>query len=414
MGALSIAFKDLQVFFKDRGIVLQLFLLPILFILVFSGALAEIGSEEPVDDRISLAVVDLDRGEPAETLIRNLDAAGGVRIEQHDQSEAERMLADNELPRVLTIPADFSDGIESGEPVTLKLTFHEDADHTETEAVRLVVEGVAQDMALETQILAALNQVGAMQAGDPEGQQAFGMERIVAQARSQFELAESEPLVAALQRIPKQEERDEETPGLEQIAVPSFTVLFVFLAAQTSARSIYDEKKAGSFRRLLAAPISKFSLLSGKVLPNFLMGLIQTVVIFGFGVLVLGGLGITSVPIEKSPLGVAIVAIALALCSSALGLLIASIARTENQIGGFSSLLLWGMGLIGGSIAPLFVLERFFGPLPMIVPHYWANRAFEDLLVRGLPLSEAGIEIGALLGFAGLFFLVGLWRFDFD
>lgn len=414
MSALSIAFKDLQVFLKDRGIVIQLFLLPILFILVFSGALSQIGSEEPADDRIPLAVVDLDGGERAATVIRNLDAAGGVRVELYEQREAERKLTENEIPRALTIPADFSSTLDAGGQVTLRLTFHEDADPTDTEVVRLVVEGVAQDMALETQILAALRQVGEMQADDPEQQEAFGMERIIAQARSQFERAEVQPLVGAVQRVPLKEEQQEENPGLDQLAVPSFTVLFVFLAAQTSARSIYDEKKAGSFRRLLAAPISKFSLLSGKVLPNFLMGLLQTAVIFAFGALVLGGLGITSVPVEKNPLGVLVVALAMALCSSALGLLIASLAHTENQIGGFSSLILWGMGLIGGSIAPLFVLERFFGALPRIVPHYWANRAFEDLLVRGLPLSEAGIEIGALLGFTGLFFLISLWRFDFD
>ena len=44
MKALSIAFKDLQILFKDRGTLFQLFLLPLLFIMVFSGALNAIGS----------------------------------------------------------------------------------------------------------------------------------------------------------------------------------------------------------------------------------------------------------------------------------------------------------------------------------------------------------------------------------
>ena len=46
MNALNIALKDLQIFFKDRGSVIQLFLLPLLFIVVFSGALAAMGSGE--------------------------------------------------------------------------------------------------------------------------------------------------------------------------------------------------------------------------------------------------------------------------------------------------------------------------------------------------------------------------------
>jgi ABC-2 type transport system permease protein len=413
MSALSIAFKDLQIFFKDRGLVFQLFLLPLFFIMIFSGALAELGSDEG-DGRIVLAVVDLDRGELAHVLIDNLDAAGGVRTQLYERSEAESQLAENEIPRMLTIPAGFSDGIGEGNSVTLSLVFHEDADSTETEAVRLVVEGVAQDMSLETQILAALQQVGVMQADVSAEEQSFAIDRIVAQARSQFERAESQPLIAAIERIPSQDEGTEANPELDQTAVPAFTVLFVFLGSQATARSIYDEKRTGSFRRLLAAPMSKTSLLIGKMLPTFLMALIQTAVIFTFGVLVLNWLGMTAVPIEKNPLGVVVVALAIALCSSALGLVIAAIARTENQIGGVSTLILWGMGLIGGSIAPLFILERFFGSLPKIVPHYWANHAFQDLLVRDLPMSEIGLEIAALLGFTALFFLIGLWRFDFD
>ena len=63
------------------------------------------------------------------------------------------------------------------------------------------------------------------------------------------------------------------------------TVLFVFLAAQTTARSIYEEKKVGSFRRLMAAPLSKATCWSGKMLPNFIIALVQIAVIFVFGTL---------------------------------------------------------------------------------------------------------------------------------
>jgi ABC-2 type transport system permease protein len=413
MTALSIAYKDLQIFIKDRGVLIQLFVLPLIFILIFSGGLSQIGAEEQ-DDSISLAVVDLDGSEHSRKFLEGVDAAGGVRTQLYDQGTAQSQLLENEIPRVLTIPTGFSAGIAGGLTVTLNLNFHQDADSTETEAIRLVIDGVAQDLALETQIFAALEQVGAMQADASPEDQAFANERIAAQARDQFERAESEPLVATIQRFPRQDEDREANPTLDQVAVPGFTVLFVFLGSQATARSIYDEKKAGSFRRLLAAPLSKASLMLGKVLPTFLIALIQTTVIFAFGALVLGWLGIAPVPIDKNPVGVVIVALALGLCSSSLGLVIASIARTENQIGGFSTLLLWGMGLVGGSIAPLFILERFFGALPRIVPHYWANRAFQDLLIRGSPLSEIGVEIAALLGFAILFFLFGLWRFDFD
>ena len=64
MNALNIARKDLQIFFRDRGAVIQLFLLPLVFVIVFSGALAALGGDgEEEDARILLPVVDLDASE---------------------------------------------------------------------------------------------------------------------------------------------------------------------------------------------------------------------------------------------------------------------------------------------------------------------------------------------------------------
>jgi ABC-2 type transport system permease protein len=416
MKALSVAWKDLQILFKDRGMVIQLFLLPLLFIVVTSGALSAMaGGEGQGDTRVPLPVVDLDGGEAARTLLQGLDAAGGVQVQQYDPSEATALLGKNELDYVLTIPASFTEDLAQNRTATLRLVSHPNA--ARTESVRLAVEGVARDMALERQILTSLQQMGDMLAdAPPEYQEAFAVERAQAQARSQFERAASQPLVAVRDRIPApaEGEEQEESPSANLLAVPGYAVLFVFLTAQATAHSIYEEKKVGSFRRLLAAPISKASLLAGKMLPNFLTALIQTAVIFAFGAFGLPLLGLTPVSLGRDPLALMLVVVLMALCSSALGLVIAAIARTENQIGGLSQVMLWVMAIVGGSIVPAFILEMFLGPLPNVVPHYWANRALDNVMIRGLTLSGVTTEMAALLGFTILFFAIGLWRFEFE
>jgi ABC-2 type transport system permease protein len=295
------------------------------------------------------------------------------------------------------------------------LVNHADADIKESEAVRLVVDGVASDMALEIQILAALEQMGEMQAAAPESAEAFSVDRMQTQARSQFERSQTQPLVSVTQREPNQEvAEEEEQTSASDIAVPGLTVLFVFMSAQTTARSVYDEKKFGSFRRLLAAPMSKSALLGGKVLPNVVTGILQSIVIFLFGIVGLDLLGLTPATLGNDPLATVLVVVLVVLCSSAFGITIAALARTEGQIGGLSLVLLWGMGLVGGCLIPLFILERFLGPVPMVVPHYWANRALIDLMVRGQTLADVGLEMAVLAGFTVLFFAIGVWRFRFD
>jgi ABC-2 type transport system permease protein len=418
MNALNIAIKDLQILFKDRSALIQLLLVPLVFIILFSGALGEIGKGRVEEDtRIPLAVVDLDGGQAAQVLLAGIDAAGGVRTEIFEMEKAQSLSQDRKIDRFLTIPAGFTEGLHQDKPVILRLTNHPDADAQQTEAVRLVIDGVARDMALESQILLSLQQMGDMLASSPpEFQQAFSVERTQAQARSQFEKADTQPLVTIRQSTPASDaEKDsEEVLNMTLLAVPGAAVLFVFLTAQATASSIYEEKKFGSFRRLLASPLSKASLLAGKLIPNFITALIQMGIIFLFGTLGLRVLGLQSVSLGNDPLALLLVVGLIALCSSALGLVIAALARTEAQIGNLSTLLLWILGLLGGSLIPLFILERFLGPLPKIIPHYWAIRALESVMIRGLDLPSVTIEMLALLGFTALFFAIGLWRFEYS
>jgi ABC-2 type transport system permease protein len=413
MNIISVAMKDLQIMLKDRGALFQLFILPLLFILVFSGALNAIGQSEAVT-LPGLAVVDLDGGSAAQTLITKLNTEGSLAIQTTFATEAQVLLDGNKVIGFMTIPSNFTQGVQNSSPVKLVFTTGAESDSQKVEAARLVMVSIASEMTLESQIVASLKQMGEMQASAPAEYQVFDTERVLAQAHSQFVVAQTRPLIEVIQSVPQQNPEQASTVDLSQSAVPGFTILFVFMTAQTTARSIYDEKKVGTFRRLVAAPLNKTELIIGKILPNFITGLVQILVIFAFGSLGMRLLGLTPLQVEKSPLGVILISILVALCSSAFGIAIAAFARTENQISGLSTLLVWGMGLLGGSLIPLFILDRFLGPIPMIVPHYWANRAFDDLLIRGLGTADIALDMGVLFGFCLLFFVIGLWRFDFE
>jgi len=413
MNALHITAKDIRIFLRDRGILVQLFVLPLIFILVFSGAMqASLAGQS--DTRLPLAIVDLDGGAQAQTLMTEIEDAGGIRVVLTEGAAAEQALDKGELARALFIPPGFSQAIAEGQQTTLRLISRPDANAPRTEAVRLVIEGVARDMALEPQILLSLQQMGEMMANVPDAFTILAVEKGPDQARAQFESSRTRPLVELVSKVPERAATAEEQASAAQLAVPGFTVLFVFLTSQATARSIYDEKKVGSFRRLLASPIPKAELLAGKMLPNVIISLVQIIVIFAFGIFGLPLLGQPSLNLGNSPSGVALVGLLIALCSSAFGILIAALARTENQIGGLSAVLLWAMAMIGGSFIPVFFLERFLGPIMRLVPHYWANSAFTNLLVRGSGLADVFPQMIALLAFTAVFFAVGLWRFEFD
>jgi len=410
MKSLSVAFKDLRILLKDRGALSMAFLLPLVLILVWNIPQLAGVSEEP--DLMGLPVVDLDGSAASQELIAGLNASGGVQVQSYDQEKALALLEERDIEWLLEIPADFS-AMSLEHPVTLRLLVHPDADQVEAQSVSMAVNGVAANMVLQNQLVASFEQMNAMMSASPEEYQVFSVDTYVAQAESQFERSKTRPLVTVEQIAPQVGSSPMEFTGTN-VVVPGFTVLFVFLTAQTAALSIYQEKKQGSFRRLLAAPISRPALLAGKMLPNLAVTLAQIILIFAVGRFVLPLIGLERLALGNDPLALILVSLLLALCSNMLGLLIAALTHSEAQAGALSAVVLWVMAALGGSFWPTYLMSGPVQSLSAAVPHSWALRAYNGLLIYGEGFAGVATEMAVLLGFTAVFFVIGLWRFDFD
>lgn len=408
---LRVAQKDIKIFLKERGTLLYLFVIPLVFVLGFSAASAEGG--DPQEEAITVPVVNLDAGsEASQALLATLDQSGGIECELYDEARAASLLDKGKINRVLTIPANYANDLEADRHVTLRLVNGPDASASKSEAVHRVVAGVTAGLSLESQLLTSFRQMADMQATSPG--QAFPLELAVEQAQSQLVRSRTDPLLDIEESWPAHLlEEDEEDINPLNVSVPGFAVMFIFLTAQTTAHAIYAEKTMGSFRRLLAAPISKATILVGKMTPNFLVGLAQTVVVFGAGLLLLPVLGFDPMTLGNDPLALVLLCLVVVLCSTSLGVLIAAIARTEGQITGLSQVLLWIFGFAGILLVGMPVGSTL-ETVSQVIPHYWANAAFVDLFLRGQGLADIMPSILVLLGFTVAFLAVGLWRFEFN
>jgi ABC-2 type transport system permease protein len=412
MNILSIAWKDIQIFLKDRGGVIIAFLLPMIFIVIFSYIFSTAESEPQL---ITLPVVNLDpNGETSQELIEGLNRVAEIETELYAEADGLRLLEEGTIARVLIIPASFSDNVAAGTQTELRLVSGPEADASETEAMRTIVDGVGKDLSLQTQLVASFRQMGTMMGAGPDEIQVFTIERAVAQAQSQMERAKTQPLIAVEQKVPDTILREREEFNAVGLSVPGSVVLFAFITSSATALSIYTEKKLGTFRRLQAAPMSKGDLLAGKVLPGFVTVLAQIVVIFAASILLLPLIGLDRPSLGNDPVALALVSLLVGLCSACLGLLIAAIARTEGQISGIGGAALWIMGAVSGAFVPQFFLGDILGTIGKVTPQYWAISAYTDLIVRGQTLSGITTELAVLAGFTAVFFVIGLWRFRFN
>jgi len=194
-----------------------------------------------------------------------------------------------------------------------------------------------------------------------------------------------------------------------QVTVPGNAVLFGFFIAMAVAISFASERHTGTWRRLLASPVPRWQALLGKLVPYYLISLVQLAFLFGIGAAVF------HMKVAGSVTALATVSLAVSLCAVSFGMLVASFGGTEKQIGSIVPVVLLVMGLIGGCMFPRILMPAAMKQIGLAVPQAWALDAYTDLLVRtGAGLAQVATPIAAIVGFAVLFGGVGLWRFRFE
>ncbi len=105
-------------------------------------------------------------------------------------------------------------------------------------------------------------------------------------------------------------------------------------------------------------------------------------------------------------------AFASALCIAALGLLIGTLARTEEQAIIFSLVPMFVLAGLGGAWVPLEVTGETFAAIGHLSPVAWAMDGFKNVSLRGLGVEGVLVPAAALLGYALLFFAIAAWRFQ--
>jgi ABC-type multidrug transport system permease subunit len=191
-----------------------------------------------------------------------------------------------------------------------------------------------------------------------------------------------------------------------QEVIPSYTVMFVFFLVNTMGRSFLQERELGTLRRLRIAPVTGPGLLAGKTLPFFIISIVQTVLLF------LAGRLLFDMSWGPEPWMLLPVIAATSLAATGLGLVVATLVRTDAQVSSYANIVVISMAGISGCFMP-----RAWLPAPMLkvslgTPHAWALMSYEQLLRRKVPnLTEVWQNCGVLVVFAVAFFAFGCWRF---
>jgi len=407
---IAITLKELKVLWLDREALALLFAMPMFFILVMSFALEGVFEAGSKGHPIEILVVHQDGGRLAEQAIADLKRMEGlILIETYEgiplsSDKAEQLIGRGVYPLALLFPEGYTEKIlkNANDPQKGKAIVYLISDPAMNLQLLATVKGAVQGAIERRVLLAKIPQrlkemFGTL--GGIEGQLDNMLEdpNISERGRSGVDFIHTFPKGFNAGRRPTATEQN----------VPAYTIFGVFFIVLTLASSFLQEKKDGTFQRILAAPLSKTALLIGKLLPYYLVNLIQIALMFCIGVVVFG------MKLGHLP-ALVIVSLALAAAANGLGLLVAALGKTEAQVNGLSVLLAITLSALGGMMVPTFIMPNLMKTLSLFTPHAWALAGYHDIIIRGLGIKDVLTEMFVLLGFASFFFVIALWRFRFD
>ena len=349
--------KEFYHIFRDERTMMILLVMPIILIILFGYAITTEIKRAPI------AILDQSRDEVTQKMIEHLAASEYFELYTmvESQAEAQALFRQGKVRLVIIFPTQYA----SSPDASVQLL----ADATDpNEATQLA--------AYATAIL-----------------QQFSI------FNSQFSINNAITPVVSLLYNPLMKGAYNFVPGV-------MGLILILICAMMTSVGIVKEKEIGTMEVLLVSPMKPVYIILAKATPYLLLSLVNIATILSLSYFLL------DVPIAGSLTLLVSVSILYALVSLCLGLLISTVADTQQAAMLVSAVVLMlPVMLLSGMMFPIENMPKILQVLSNIVPARWYISAVKDIMIKGLGARAILPEISILAGMAVFLVALSVKRF---
>ncbi|MBT3588463.1 MAG: ABC transporter permease [Flavobacteriaceae bacterium] len=398
-------YKEFLLLTRDLGGLTILFVMPL--VLIITITLIQDSSFKSIQEsKIPILIVDNDKGMISSTIFKGLRNQKLFEvIVKEKESEVEELVFKGTYQLAIVIPENLS------RDLALKISQN--------------VEGVLSDFGMEDKDTSATNiEIPTKEVRlyfDPAIRQSFkssiksGIDKMISKIETesiykafQEQLLDddssftfnSEKLITFNEITPKLKENDV-LPNSAQHNVPAWTLFAIFFIIVPLSINMVKEKSQGTFVRLRTNPVSYSIVLAGKTVVFLMVCLIQFFLMVLIGVYLFPVLGLPTLAVSGKLFLAFLVALFSGLAAVGLGLLLGTVAKSQEQAAPFGATFVVVLAALGGVWVPVFMMPNFMQFISNLSPMNWGLNAFYDVFLRNGGLLEILPEIGLLF----LFFL---------
>ncbi len=353
--------KELLQVFRDSRLVRVIFLAPTIQLIAFGYAVST-----DVRDTATL-VLDHDRSQTSRELVSSLTASGHFRVVGHAEHPRELVAALDHRTAVVAveIPAGFAADLAAGRGTSVQLLFDGTNSNLATVA-RGYAERIVQGFGARTAALAV--------------------------PASPLELTERAWF------NPDLKSRNYNVPAVVGVILMLICLLLTSLA-------VVREREIGTLEQLLVSPLRPWELLVGKTIPFALLGLLDLAIVTAVALLWF------EVPFRGSFTLMMLASVLYLLSALGLGLLVSTLANTQQEAFMSTFLLFMPAMLLSGFLFPVSSMPALFQWLTIANPMRHYLEIVRAVFLKGAGLEALGQQFAALLVLGAVIFGAAVWRF---
>ena len=382
MKALAISRVNLVRYFRNRGSIFSVFVLPLMIVLLLGAAsggaaLPKLGFVAPTPDTFTTE------------LEQSLKAVEGLRVVKVESDDvAVRGVERGDLQAAIILPAGYQQTLRSGMDVGIRYVARKSPN---IQGITGVVNAAVtrQSTLLRTARFAETRGMGTFDKALAVAEQA----RTALPSVTVVESTAGEPLPFA---------------GLGQFDMPAqgMLVLFIFMNTLTGAANLVQTRRLGVARRMYSTPTPVHTMIAGEALSQFTIALIQG------GFIIAGTLLIFGVD-WGNPLGAILTIVVFAAVASGAAMLLGALVSSDQQASGITWAVGLGLAALGGAMIPLVQLKLLSDTVyrvAHVTPHAWALEAFQSLVADKGGVADIAGFLLILAGYAAVLLLLATWR----
>lgn len=410
-------YKEFLLLKRDFGGLIILFVMPLILIITIT-LIQDSTFRTVTESKIPVVLIDNDKGEISKSVIENLNKSGQFEIvssldgKNLTETTAKEAVFKGKFQLAIIIPENLSKD--------LQLKVNQNVD-------KIISNFGIGDLSEEPKkdsLPQIINKKEVRLYFDPATQATFksnvksSIDKMISQietksiyATFQEQLGEGEEPIfeqesfITFKEIVPTVDNKEILPNSVQHNVPAWTLFAIFFIIVPLSINIVKEKGQGTQIRLLTNPVPYSIVIAGKTITYLVICMIQFYLMVLVGMYLFPYLSLPTLDLDGKFFLMSVVALFSGLAAIGFGILLGTIAKTQEQSAPFGATSVVILAAIGGVWVPVFAMPKVMQVISHISPMNWGLNAFYDVLLRKADAIEILPEIFLLL----LFFIITIF-----